>query len=60
MGRVWKGLEMLAGEAALKYCKPSLMGDSGVSSEDENADRNAECRDQAPEVSDGNEDFVGS
>lgn len=34
------------------------MGDSGVSLEDKNADRNAESEDCAHEISEGNEDSV--
>jgi hypothetical protein len=36
--------------------KPNFVGDSCVGSEDQNASRNADSEDQAPEVSDGNKD----
>lgn len=48
--RSWTGLEMLAGEATLECCKLGSMGDCGPSS-DQNADRNADNKDQDGEVS---------
>ncbi|XP_005375531.1 PREDICTED: tubulin alpha chain-like [Chinchilla lanigera] len=42
---------MPAEKAALGCCKLNLMGDSGQSSEDHNADRNTTSEDWAPEVS---------
>jgi hypothetical protein len=44
---------------ALEWCKQSLMGDSGGSSDDQNANTNADSKDCTHEVSDGNKDSIG-
>lgn len=51
MGGLWKGLEMLTGEAALEYCKLSLIGDPGQSSEDQINDRHASDKAQTQKIS---------
>lgn len=45
---------------ALKCFKLSYMGDPSQSSERQNADRNADSKDQDQEISDRNKDSIGS
>lgn len=54
-----KGLEMPA-RKALECCKLNLMEDCSHSSEDQNAGKNADGKDQAREVSFGKKDSIGS
>ena len=56
---VWNSLEMQDGEAS-ECCKQSLMGNSGGSSKNQNVGRNADCRDYAHELSEGNRDSTGN
>jgi hypothetical protein len=58
-GRAWKHLNM-QGREALKCCTQCLIDDSCGSSEDQNAQRNADSKDCPYKVSDGNEDFIGN
>jgi hypothetical protein len=44
----------------LECCKESLMGNSGGSAEDHNADKNLNSEGQAHEVSDGIEESIGT
>jgi hypothetical protein len=52
-------LEILA-RVSLEHYKQSSMGDSNGSSEDQNADRKADQKDCAHEVSNGNKDSIGN
>lgn len=52
--RIWKDLEMQAGKAP-EFSEQSMMGDSGQSSEEHNADRNADSKNCAHKVSGENE-----
>lgn len=58
-GMSLKSLEMRVEEAALECCKLILMGHSGYSSEDQNADRNIAGKDQAQEASAGAKNWTG-
>jgi hypothetical protein len=57
VGRIWKSLEMTAREA-LECCNLSLMSDSGVSAEDQNAARNFYIKECTYNASDGNKDNI--
>lgn len=50
---------MLDRETVLECCKLNLMGESCQNLEDQNADKKAAGKDQAHEVSVGNNDFIG-
>lgn len=55
---VWKSVEMLARET-LECFKSNLMRHSSQISEDQNANVNADGKDQAQEISFGNKDPTG-
>jgi hypothetical protein len=59
VGRFEKILEIRAREA-LEFCKQTLKGDSGQSSEDQNPNRSVDTKGQTHKISGGNGYSVGT